>query len=233
MAHYLCFEGEWLYYILDYEKICRISPDGSGREVLYEGTCGYLQIHEGKLYFTDENFHYLTCDLDGSNIETVIDRAVFYPYFIAADWMIFQDDADYESLHLLNTTHGTELNITWMPTYHPIIDGTYLYYTEMTDEGASLSRIDMSDPERFPCEIGEGALLQTFYMIDDDTIYTTNGMSLPKEDWMELEDSSAYAEEWIRCVSDGYYVYHYYDEEGLITGKYLMSKDRHGGTSFA
>ena len=33
-------------------------------------------------------------------------------------------------------------------------------------------------------------------------------------------------------VSEKYTVYHYFDEEGLITGKYLMSKEKNGGTAF-
>lgn len=232
MAHYLTKDGEWLYYILDYFEIYRIHPDGSGREMLYEGTCDYLQIHEGKLYFTDEDFHFVSCNLDGSGLETVIDRAVFYPYFIASDWLIFQDDADDESLHLLNTTHGTDVNITWIPSYHPIIDGSYLYYTEIADDGVYLSRIDMSDPERFPYEGGEGVLLEALYAIDEASIYTTNGVCIPKEDWMYLSDVSEGIEEWTCYVSPEYTVYHYFDEEGYISGKYLMSKERHGGTSF-
>ncbi len=231
-ANYLCKDGDTLYYILNYEKVCRVNTDGSGAEVLYEGTCDYLQIHEGRLYFADENYHFVSTDMNGGDLQTVVDKEIYYPYFICADWMIFQDDADDESLHLYNTTHGTELNITYFPSYNPILDGHYLYYTSAAEEGYFLCRIDMSDPDTFMFDGSELPLLESGFMIDDQFLYTTNNNSVAKEDWKKLTDASDAVEEADMYVSEDYIVYHYFDGDGLIIGKYVMSKEEGGGNPF-
>ena len=231
-ANYLCKDGDTLYYILNYEKICRINTDGSGAEVLYEGACDYLQIHEGRLYFADENYHFVSTDMNGGNLQTVVDKEIYYPYFICEDWMVFQDDADDESLHLYNTTHGTERNITYYPSYNPILDGHYLYYTDTTEEGWFLCRIDMSDPDTFLFDGSDLPLRESTFMIDDRSFYTANNNSVAQEEWKKLTDDGDTTEEMEMHVSEDYIVYHYFDGEGLITDKYLMSKEEGGGTSF-
>ena len=69
-------------------------------------------------------------------------------------------------------------------------------------------------------------------MIDDKFFYTANGNSVAKEDWKELTDESDATEEIEMYVSEDYTVYHYLDSEGIITGKYVMSKERNGGSPF-
>ena len=232
-ATYICKDGDALYYIRDFEKICRVNTDGSGLEVLYEGACDYLQIHEGRLYFADENYNFVSTDMNGEDFTTVVDKEIYYPYFIGSDWMIFQDDADDESLHLYNTTHGTELNITYVPAYNPVLDGHYLYYTDILDDQYYLCRVDMSDPETFLFEGSELPLRESSFLIDDKFIYTTNGISLDKADWQKLTDDKDVTEELYMYVSEDYTIYHELDGEGLINGKYIMSKEKFGGSSFA
>jgi len=231
-ATYLCKDNDTLYYILNFEKVCRIKTDGSGAEVLYEGPCDYLQIHEGRLYFTNEDYHFVSTDMDGGDLQTVVDKEIYYPYFICSDWMIFQDDADNESLHLYNTTYGTELNITYVPAYNPILDGHYLYYADSTEDGHFLCRIDMSDPDTFLFDGSELPLRESGFMIDDRSFYTTNSNSVAKEDWKKLTDESNATEEIEMYVSKDYIVYHYFDSEGIINGKYVMSKEEGGGSPF-
>ena len=231
-ANYLCKDGDTLYYILNHEKICRVNTDGSDAKVLYEGACDYLQIHEGRLYFADEDYRFVSTDLDGGDLQTVVDKEIYYPYFICSDWMVFQDDADDESLHLYNTTHGTELNITYVPSYNPILDGHYLYYADATEEGYFLCRVDMSDPDTFLFDGSELPLRESGFMIDDKYFYATNNNSVAKEDWKKLTDDSNATEEVEVYVSEDYIVYHYFDSEGLIAGKYVMSKLDGGGSPF-
>ena len=231
-ANYLCKEGDTLYYVLNFEKICKVNTDGTGAAVLYEGACDYLQIHEGRLYFADENYHFVSTDMNGGDLKTVVDKEIYYPYFICSDWMVFQDDADDESLHLYNTTHGTELNITYVPSYNPILDGHYLYYTDTTEDGYYLCRVDMSDPDTFLFDGSDLPLREAGFMIDGDCFYTTNSISVEKADWKKLTDTGDKIEEGEMYVSEDYTVYHEFDGDGLITGKYLHSKEEGGGTAF-
>lgn len=231
-ATHLCKENDTLYYILNFEKVCRIKTDGTGAEVLYEGPCDYLQIHEGRLYFTDKDYHFVSTDMNGGDLQNVVNKEIYYPYFICSDWMVFQDDADNESLHLYNTTHGTELNITHVPSHNPILDGHYLYYTDMAEERYFLCQVDMSNPDKFLFDASELSLRESSFMIDDQSFYTTNSISVAKEDWKKLTDEKDATEEIEMYVSKDYKIYHYFDSNGIITGKYVMSKEAGGGKPF-
>lgn len=231
-AVYLCMDGDYLYYLRDWEAVCRVKTDGSDAKVLYEGMCDYLQIHDGRLYFTDEDYHFVSTDMDGKDLKTVVDKEIYYPYFICADWMVFQDNDDDESLHLYHATSGEELNITYVPSYAPVLDGKYLYYTDYTDGLAYLCRVDMSDPDTFRWEGSELPLRETGFVIDEEYVYTANGISVPKADWQKLTDTKDVTAEVEVYASKDYKVYHEFDDEGLIGGKYLMSKAEGGGTSF-
>lgn len=188
---------------------------------------GSYLIEDGVLYGLTHSQ-----SLNGGDLQTVVDKEIYYPYFICSDWMIFQDDADDESLHLYNTAHGTELNITYVPSYNPILDGHYLYYADSTQEGYFLCRIDMRDPDTFLFEGSELPLRESTFMIDDKFFYTTNHNSVAKEDWKELTDTSDATEEIEVYVSEDYTVYHELDSDGAIIGKYVTSKKEGGGSSF-
>ncbi len=223
---------DYLYYTMDYESIRRIKPDGSNMEIIYEGPCDNLQIHEGRIYFSDADYRFLSCNLDGGNIETLIDREIYYPYFIGTDWMVFQDDADDESLHLYNTTHGTDFNITYFPSYNPVMDGKYLYFVAGDDGSCNLCRVDMSDPYTFYFDRSELSLADFSFMIDEEEFYGPNNDKVYKEDWKKLGNDEEMLSVMEKYVSEEYTIYHEFDEEGYIIAKYIMSKTKHGGTSF-
>lgn len=221
-----------LYYIMNNEEICRISVDGSGLETIYKGACDYMQIHEGRLYFTDENYHFVSTDMDGKDLKEIVNKEIYYPYFIGSDWMIFQDDADTESLHLYNTTWGEELNITYVESYSPIMNGKYLYYIDRSDGNSYLCRIDMSDPDRFLCESSEKTLSITDYAIDGEDIYFVNNTCVALDKWKDVEITDTEITEVEIYLSESYNIYHKFDKDGLISGKYLMSNTESGATSF-
>lgn len=232
-AYFITRYEDYLYYIMGFESIRRIKTDGSDMEVIYEGYCDNLQIHEGRLYFSDEDYWFVSCDMDGGNIKTVVDREVYYPYFIGTDWMIFQDDADDESLHLYNTTHYTDLNITYFPCYNPVMDGNYLYFVAGDDGSSNLCRVNMSDPYTFYFDRSELSLADFAFMIDEEDIYGPNNSSVLKEDWKELGNAEGDTLRVMeKYVSGEYTIHHEFDEEGYISGKYIMSKTKFGGTSF-
>lgn len=233
-ASYLLRAGDYLYYISGHSEICRVKLDGSGLETLYTGACDYLSTHDSKLYFTDASYHLVCTDMDGKNLTTVVDKEVYFPYFICSDWMIFQDDADNESLHLYNVVNGTEANITDSPAYNPILDGKYLHYAVPTDNACQLCRADISDPQNIVYENGEGKLLSPEYIIDEGFVYGSNNYSVAKDDWKKLTVFDASTINMLEMyTSEDYSIHHELNEEGLIMGKYLTNKEKGGGTSFA
>lgn len=231
-ATFLNKVGDVLYYIMDYQEICRINVDGSGLEVLYEGPCDYLQINNDRIYFTDENYHLMSMNMDGEDPVTVVDREIYYPYFISSDWMVFQDDADSESLHLYNTTYGEELTLTNTVSHAPVLHGKYLYYVDATDDKNCLCRIDMSNLDNLVCEKSENTITFLDYMIDGKTLYLANNTSMELENWKNAAVSASVEEVMEVYVSEEYTVYHKFDNEGLISEKYLMSVIKFGGSPF-
>ncbi|MBQ2925319.1 MAG: DUF5050 domain-containing protein [Ruminiclostridium sp.] len=230
-ANYLTKIGDHLYYTLNGNAICRMMLDGSGKETLYQGACDYLFTHQDRLYFTDEDYCLVSTDLDGKDMQTVVNKEIYYPYFISSDWLIFQDDADNESLHLYNTTYGTEFNLTEEPSFNPVLDGHWLYFTQEADGLFYLSRIDMSDPENFPFEQSEKPLPEAWFMVDEAYIYGPSH-SVTKDLWKDLTCTTEYVKQAEMYVGADYTIHHELDENGLITGKYLMSKARNGGSPF-
>jgi len=231
-VNYMQMEGDYLYYIRDYKAICSVKIDGSDAKTLYTGACDYLQINDGRLYFTDAKYHFVSTDMDGQDLKTVVDKEIYYPYFICKDWLVFQDDADNESLHLYNVTVGTEFNLTNAPTHRPILDGTYLYYMSSQDDVYSLCRMDISNPDSLKEERSEKLLLSSEYMIDDQCIYVVNNSARDKEQWKELTTTGDVVTMTQVYVSEGYTISHEFDKDGLIIRKSLMSKERLGGTAF-
>lgn len=231
-ATYICKDGEYLYYLMNYMEVCRIKVDGTGRETLYEGPCDYLQIHDGALYFTDADFKFVTMPFTGGTPAAVIDRAVFYPYFISGDWLVFQDDADDETLHLANISSDVDVRLTNAISYQPILDGSYLYYVNAGEADSYLCRIDMSDPSAFAEEASTTPLNGDF-IIGVDYIISDKNHAVDREDWKDLGAVSGDAGRYEMYVSSEYSVQHDYDAEGYVTAKYLTSQKTSGGTSFA
>lgn len=229
---YVAKEGDYLYYILGGDSICRIKPDGSGKETLYEGECSDLQIHDGRLYFTDADYHFVSTDLDGKNLTTVVDKEIYYPYFICSDWMVYQDDANNEALCLYNTTFGFEEVISSESTHMPILDGTMLYYLVEIGEQYILCRIDLSNRESAEEERSENTLAFCALGIDEEDIYTANDTRVPKDEWTRLADSKEVLEDLTVYVSPGQAITFDYDEEGLISKKSLLNKGYIGLNSF-
>ena len=230
-THYLTKIGDYLYYTLNGNAICRMMLDGSGQETLYQGACDYLFTHQDRLYFTDEDYRLVSTDPDGKDLQTVVNKEIYYPYFISSDWLIFQDDADNESLHLYNTTYGIELNLTDEPSFHPILDGHYLYFTQEIDGRFYLSRMDMSDPDNFSFEQSENPLPEAWFMIGEEYIYgPSNGVT--RELWKQLSCTTEYVQQAEMYISADYSIHHDLDDQGYIVGKTLMSMERNGGNSF-
>lgn len=231
-ANYIKLEGETLYYIRDYKEICCVKLDGSDAKTLYTGECNYLQIVDGRLYFTDATSHFVSTDMEGKDLKTVVDKEIYYPYFICKDWLVFQDDADNESLHLYNIVAGEEFNLTNTPAYNPILDGKYLYYMSSKDDAYNLCRMDISNPDSLKEERSEKLLLSSEYMIDEKDIYVVNNSAREKEQWKELTTTGDVVTMMPMYVSESYTVSHEIDKDGLISRKSMTSKEKLGGKAF-
>ena len=141
VPQYINKSGDILYYIAQdwtqgdtpVTKVARISVDGQDQADLADGN-GYLTVRGDRLYFTDGDDRYVSTDLEGGDKQVIIDKAVFYPYFLDDDWILYQDDADNESLHLYSVSTGVDVKLNDEPSYNPVLYGSYLYFCTRSAE---------------------------------------------------------------------------------------------------
>lgn len=239
---YMLISGEYLYYVRypnsdSAVSIARMRPDGTELTKLYEGKdCDFLQLHGGRLYFTDENHRFVSADLDGGNIQTVIDRAVYYPYFIGEDLILFQDDSDGQSLHLFSASGGYDIKLNDMISYSPVICGSFLYYlgAEGIDENTRLCRIDLGSIKISAedgvskyelgrdVEAGESDVYS--FHTNGQTIYGANGASAALAEWANFNDGgySALAER-ICHIDDGFSIGFRLNEDNKVREVFIRN----------
>ncbi len=132
-ASFLC-EGpdQILYFINDELEIVRMPIGTEDYAVISETGIQTLQVAEGKLYYSKgEDYHFFSANLDGSGEQTVLNKEIYYPYVIDG-FVIYQDDADGESIHLYDMTKKTDVKLLDGPAHAPNIVGNWLfcYYTD-------------------------------------------------------------------------------------------------------
>lgn len=220
--------------------IVRYTFDADGQPAmtrLYSGTCDYLSLCGERLYFTDGDDHLLSMDTDGGDLKQVVaDRSVFFPYLISEDLLLFQDDADGETLHLRRLSTGADLRISSGRTYEYVLSGTDLYYSLVPDETdeyvdmrSHLCKADLSPvlstgdlspeaeqlirTEQSECWKG------TRFCINGDRINASNYRNESLSDWNLLSDDEYETGFTSACqyVSGNFEIFYDYDTEGLVS----------------
>ena len=194
--------GDTLYYtrhdLEDDEKyeLCRINTDGSSKETLYEGKCSDITVRDEKLYYADKENHYVCADLDGGNSTPVLDKEVYYTYWINDNWLIYQDDADGETLHLYFVPLGKDKKITEAASYCPVIDGNVLWYVEDKEGEGKDYRLARLDLTTLKSESGENSWPGAALEVLKDYVYMGGYNDNPnagvvKKTWKHGEDVAA------------------------------------------
>ncbi len=192
-------DGDYIYYcrqdLDDNEKytLSRVKKDGGDAETLYEGECDDIAVRDGKLYYSDADHHYVRADLDGGNSETVLDKEVYYCYWIDDNWLIYQDDADDETLHLYFAPVGGDKKITEVRSLCPVIDGSSLWYVRDEDGEGKDYRLAKLDLKTLKEKAGESKWPDGALEVLEEYIYmgSYNGnpnAGVAKKTWRYGED---------------------------------------------
>ena len=224
-----------------------IRLDGSDRRRLYDGPCCYLSLRGDRLYFTDAGYRLLSTDLDGGDLQTVLDKEVYYPYMLDEDWLLYQDDADNESLHLYHLPDRIDLKLTDRPGYAPIVSGQTLFFAveaEGAENAFRLARIDLSRWEEvwdeglgchvpvFATETSEQLFGGIFFSDGSDLFPCNNWNAVSLARWMDLEDdaylSLARSKE---LITADYEIESILSPDGLV--QQMMFFDRQTGYGYA
>lgn len=243
-VRYLSLYGEYLFYIrTDLEtgktSVVRypVAEDSEDSlRVLYNGTCDYLFLRSGRLYFTDGDNHLISMNTDGEDMKQIAaDKEIFFPYLLSDDILLFQDDADGETLHLRHLPSGNEIRLSDVRTYEYVLSGTELFYAGVEDEtdeypdmranlyradlkdllnGEDLSSLSAADVETVRSELFMG----TRFCISGDHVIASNYRSVPLEEWDTLSDNEYEVGYTAACqyVSENFEVFYDYNSEGLV-----------------
>ena len=143
----------YIYYLLssfNNEKdngIYRMRISGSGKEKLSD-MFGHMQVWGDTIYVTYENAEneedancLYAMNMDGSNVRKIIDKPVFH-WFVFGDAILYQDDPDNESLHIMDV-EGRDTKLNDEVSYFPIFDGQHIYYVKNIDGVRSIWRVDV------------------------------------------------------------------------------------------
>lgn len=237
---YICRSGDALYYVRELNStneisIARVSKDGGDQEILYEGEdCNYLQFHGGRLCFTNEDHNFVSTDINGLDMQIIIEKEVYFPYFIDEEWVLYQDDADNESLHLFNITSRYDIKLNNMRSYTPVIAGSELFYLGIHDgeENRRLCHMDLSN---FELKTADGI---TQYMLDREVevggqdvytmftdgehIYGANNTVASIDDWRSFTDEGySYLSENCRYLHDGWSIGYQLNSNGAVKNIFL------------
>lgn len=250
-ARYLILEGNYLYYLqedcLSGERaIVRvISATGTGAypEILYSGQCDFLTMIDGRLYFTDSENHLVSMACDGSDYQLVLsDKEIYYPYFLSKDILLFQDDADGESLHMRYFPTGFELRIALGRVCCYVVRGSEIWFLRADDpesEKCRLCKVNLNeflssfDPynrpnSAFPFTIEEAdVFMGPLFSINGGHINASNNRTEKMSDWRLLEDNAWEVGYLSACqyVAKDFEIYYSYNVDGLITEMFFYEPE--------
>lgn len=246
-AQYLLLRDSWLYYLRkelpsgNVSILRMLSAEGSEAkpEILYDGSCDFLFGRGDRLYFTDASCHLLSMALDGTDLQTVVpDKAVYYPYLLTEDLLLFQDDADGESLHMRYLPTGFELRISRGRVFCYVVKGSVVWFVRSDEPDGEKCRLCRADLNEFlrtfdPTARPDASFVFTIeesdenmgplFCINQDHINASNFQSADLSAWQSLSDDAWQTGFRFACeyVSPEFELFYEYNTEGLITGMFF------------
>ncbi len=238
VPQYVTVYGDDVYYIHGGDNgsgLYRVPKEGGTPELLIEDAAAYLQIRGDKLYYSDSNYTFRKAELDGSKSEAVLDKEIYYPYFVNDQWLLYQDDADDESLHLCHVLSGTDVVLSLVPGYSPVIFGTDLYFKASSNGEKTLAKMDMTyEPDsmdNFSVEYGELQEAGDITISKDGALYygLTDGLSIDR--WKDAENPEEKYEKFYRYLGEKYEIYWEFDDQGRNAGIFVTLLSEGGSQS--
>ncbi len=137
-------EGE-LYYV-NRGQIESLTLSGGERRILRPGSCDFLRLYAGELWFCDEEGRLCRMSPEGGEAQTVLEEACFYPW--VRDGALLWQGGEEEDLFLTRLEDGAPAPLAAGPCYAPVgLDGR-LYATGR--EALLSMALDGSDRQEQP-----------------------------------------------------------------------------------
>lgn len=234
-VYYVTPHGEEIYYLLADEGVYKVSADGENPEKVIPEAFDYFQIVGDRAFFCNDSYRFCSSNLDGTDVQVLVDKEVYYTYMIDRDWLIYQDDADGESLHLRHLPSDTDVKLSDGVSENPILAGSSLYFTKGGEGDKHLARIDLEEFEiqydeakkdfdyRFNEEVSDKKSPANFAISCSGMIYNGGETGYALEDWEKLELSDKAEKTIYKFLSPGSEVYWIYNDKNEVESIYLLS----------
>lgn len=228
-----------IYYVRDGSALYKVSQSDLKPVCIINSPVDYFQIVGDTLYFCNEDYIFCKADLDGRNIEPVLYKAVYYPYLLDENWLIFQDDADLESLHIIHLPTDVEAVVWNEPSFNPIMVGSTVYFAA-TEGYDTLARSDLDAMEiiydsntqshihRFTVETN-GKQIPGYFTINKDGYCNVGKKTGHRLDyWTDIENLDLVDERLYTYNGMDYDIEWEYDSDGKISHIYVSSHATNG-----
>ena len=231
--HYACIHGDFVYFIKDWDAICRVPlAGGEMAETIINEPADYLQICGDNLYFCNSDYRFCRAGLYGDDIEVLFDKEVYFPYMLDEEWLVYQDDADGESIHIRHLPTGADAKIADIPAGQPILYGSDLYAVSFDADGYMIMA-DLINPHveydeakgefnvSFSVEYGDLPVLADIAITSDGYIYCGPSTGTYIDDWQDASNDSGKIDKRVMYSDDKYEVYWELDGDGNNAGIYI------------
>lgn len=182
-------------------ELIKVRSSGEESKVIIKEHQGSIQLVDNYIYYTtketfDESIngvtqdssHLYRCDLNGENVEVILEKPVYY-FSVFGDYILYQDDKDNMTLHIYDTKQKKDTRINDQRSFFPIFDGEYVYYISdsESDEEFKHKLYKIKPDGSMNTQIDLGCYLMGIIMRGDYIYY------------INLDDNSRI----YRCLKDG------------------------------
>lgn len=234
--YYSCWNG-------DNRELVKVRSSGEDAKMIIPNHNGAVQIVGDYIYYTtgefwledfsavtDNSSHLYRCDLNGENVEAILEIPVYY-FTIFNNYVLYQNDRDDMTLHIYDMNSGNDMRITNQRSFWPIYDGNYIYYlsdsTSPEEYQHTLWRTSLdgkvNEEIGLGCYLG-GLLLRgdyVYYINIDDSARIYRCLKDGSEIELVTQDSNISTFQWV----NGCLAYMTKDDQGYISGIYLCDAD--------
>ena len=224
-------------------ELIKVRSSGEGAKVIIDKHHGSIQIVDNYIYYTTPEFwnsdstavtkesaHLYRCDLNGENVEAILETPVYY-FTVFDDCILYQDDKDNMTLHVYDMGSRENTRINNQRSFHPIYDGNHVYY--MSDSFSSeeyqhkLWRMSVDGTTNEEIDLGGylgGLLLRgdyIYYINTDDNSRIYRCLKDGSEIELVTQRGNVSSFQWVNdCLA-----YITKNDKGYITGVFLCEAD--------
>lgn len=118
LPEYLAAAAEGKLYYVNRGRIEGLTLSGGERRILRPGSCDFLRLQAGELWFCDEEGRLCRMSTEGGEEQTVLEGPCFYPW--VRDGALLWQGGDEEDLFLTRLEDGARTPLAAGPCYAPV-----------------------------------------------------------------------------------------------------------------